>query len=400
LGTNGAGKSTLVKILSGAEGPSAGQSLLEGRPLSFDSPTAVHEQGVATVYRDLALTPTENLFLGHELGSDERESAIKPNPMTEVILMRPFVLVAILAVALTAHSAGAAPNKSVALVLGVKGSPFYDALACGAKAKAESLGYALTVSAPDQFDPTAQTPVVDAVGAAMPAAAAIVPTDGQALRRPIKNLADRGIKILTVDQTLVDPSFVQTQIVTDGVAGGVLAAKEMARLLAGKGKVFILAAPPGLKAEDDRVTGFVAEIKNTPDVKVVGTDYVNDDPQKAAEIITSAISANPDLAGVFAFNDQAAIGAITGLKQAGATGKIKLVAYDAATAEVNALRNGAIAALIAQDPKQEGELAIELSDKALKGETLPKVILSELVVVRTGDAAAANRYEYKADCTP
>lgn len=313
--------------------------------------------------------------------------------------MRAFMLLAGFAAVVAIQPAHADSKKSIALVLGVKGSPFYDALACGAKAKAASLGYALTVSAPDQFDPTAQTPVVDAVGAATPAAAAIVPTDGQALMRPIKNLADHGIKILTVDQTLVDPSFVETQIVTDALVGGALAAKEMARLLDGKGKVFILAAPPGLKAQDDRITGFLAQIKDSPNVKVVGTDYVNDDPQKAAEIVTSAISANPDLAGVFAFNDQAAIGAITGLKQAGATSKIKLIAYDAATAEVNALRNGAISALIAQDPKQEGELAIALADKALKGEKLPKVTDSELVVVRAGDAAAANRYEYKADCT-
>ena len=42
-----------------------------------------------------------------------------------------------------------AEGKSVALVLGVKGSPFYEALACGAKAKAKSSKKA-TAAAPTE----------------------------------------------------------------------------------------------------------------------------------------------------------------------------------------------------------------------------------------------------------
>jgi ribose transport system substrate-binding protein len=61
---------------------------------------------------------------------------------------------------LAASSAAAAADPAIALVLGVKGSPFYQALACGAKAKAKELGLALTISAPDQFAADSQIPVV------------------------------------------------------------------------------------------------------------------------------------------------------------------------------------------------------------------------------------------------
>ena len=54
----------------------------------------------------------------------------------------------------------------------------------------------------------------------------------------------------------------------------------------------------------------------------------------AAEIVTSTLSAHPKLAGLFSTNDQGAIGVLTGLRQAGALGKVKVVAYDAASAEV------------------------------------------------------------------
>ncbi len=70
LGDNGAGKSTLIKILSGVHQPSQGTYLVEGQPVSFDSPRAALNHGIATVYQDLAMIPlmsiTRNFFLGSE----------------------------------------------------------------------------------------------------------------------------------------------------------------------------------------------------------------------------------------------------------------------------------------------------------------------------------------------
>ncbi|MGB7976444.1 MAG: ABC transporter substrate-binding protein [Roseiarcus sp.] len=283
-------------------------------------------------------------------------------------------------------------------MLGVKGSPFYQALACGAKAKAKELRLALTISAPDQFAADSQIPVVNAVAATTPAVAVIVPTDAKALIAPMKQLADRGTKIVTVDQTIEDNSFVQTQILTDNAQGGRLAADAINALLNGKGEVLVITQPPGSAAQDARTTGFEEELKKYPGIVYLGAQYQSDDPQKAAEIVTSTLSAHPKLAGLFATNDQGAIGALTGLRQAGALAKVKVVAYDAASAEVSALKNGAIQALIAQDPKQEGEVAMESAAKLLKGDKLDKTTLTEIVTIKAGDAATADKYEYKGDC--
>ena len=304
------------------------------------------------------------------------------------------VAIAALGLAGTAQAA----DNTVALVLGVKGSPFYQALACGAQAKAKELGLTLTVSAPDQFAADSQIPVVNAVAATKPAVAVIVPTDAKALIAPMKQLAGLGTKIITVDQTVTDPSFVQTQIVTDNEQGGKLAADAMNTLLGGKGKVLVITQPPGSAAQDARTTGFEEKLKTYSGIQYLGPQYQSDDPQKAAEIVTSTLSAHPDLAGVFSTNDQGAIGALTGLRQAGATGKVKLVAYDAATAEVNAFKNGGISALIAQNPKQEGEVAMESAAKLIKGQSLEKTTLTEIATVKDGDAATAAKYEYKGDC--
>jgi simple sugar transport system ATP-binding protein len=70
LGDNGAGKSTLIKILSGVHMPDSGEYLVEGKPVSFNSPRDALAHGIATVYQDLAMIPlmsiARNFFLGSE----------------------------------------------------------------------------------------------------------------------------------------------------------------------------------------------------------------------------------------------------------------------------------------------------------------------------------------------
>lgn len=295
-------------------------------------------------------------------------------------------------------SQGSASGNTVSLVLGTSGSPFYEAMACGAKDEAKKLGLQLDVSAAAQFSGDAQVPIVNAVTARKPSVAAVVPTDSQALQGPLQALVKGGTKLITVDQTLADPAIVQTSIVTDNLAGGGLAADEVNTLIGGKGKVLVITQPPGSTAQDQRVQGFEKKIKTYSGINYLGPQYASNDPQKVAQIITATLAANPDLAAVFATNDQGAIGAVTGLKQAGQDGKVKLVAYDAATAEVDALKNGSIQSLIAQNPSAEGQVAMQTANSLIKGKAVKKEIVTELVVVRSNDIPTATKYEYKATC--
>jgi simple sugar transport system ATP-binding protein len=70
VGDNGAGKSTLVKVIAGAHRPDEGAIFVDGEEVEFHSPLDAREQGIETVYQDLALAPDlpvwANLFLGRE----------------------------------------------------------------------------------------------------------------------------------------------------------------------------------------------------------------------------------------------------------------------------------------------------------------------------------------------
>lgn len=71
VGDNGAGKSTMLKILSGALQPDGGEISLDGSPITLPNPKAARDQGIATVFQDLALVnhldAGANMFLGREI---------------------------------------------------------------------------------------------------------------------------------------------------------------------------------------------------------------------------------------------------------------------------------------------------------------------------------------------
>lgn len=71
LGDNGAGKSTLIKTLAGLHRPSAGEILVDGEAVSFETPRDALDHGIATVYQDLAVVGQmpvwRNFFLGQEM---------------------------------------------------------------------------------------------------------------------------------------------------------------------------------------------------------------------------------------------------------------------------------------------------------------------------------------------
>jgi ribose transport system substrate-binding protein len=298
---------------------------------------------------------------------------------------------------------GGVSGKKFVLMVGVKGDPFYVSMECGAKEKAKALGVNLQVQGPDKFDATLQNPLLDAVGAAKPAALLVAPNDVKASATPLKRIQDAGSKVVLVDTTVTDTTIGASRIATDNKLGGAKAAEALNTLMNGaKGKVLVISTDPGVSSVDARVAGFEEAVKTKyPNFTLAAaTQYSHNSPQEAAKIVQAELQRTPDLVGVFATNLFSAQGTSTGIRAAGKGGKVKVVGFDAGPDQIKQLQAGDVQALVAQKPYDIGVQGVEQAANALEGKPVQASIATESLIVTKDNIndPAVNKYIYKDKC--
>jgi ribose transport system substrate-binding protein len=294
-------------------------------------------------------------------------------------------------------SGASSESYNMTLLAGVKGDEFYITMNCGAQAEAEKLGVNLEFQGPDQFDPSLQTPIVNAIAAKRPDALLVAPTDTKAMYAPIKQVADGGAKVVMVDTTLEQADFAVSQIASDNEGGGRAAAKALAEQIGGSGKVFVNNVKPGISTTDARAKGFQEEAEKLG-LEFVGVEYNDDRPDKAASIVKAQIAKHPDLKGIFATNLFGAEGSAAGLREAGKQDTVKIVGFDAGPKQVADLEEGLIQALVAQKPADIGAQGVQQAVAALKGEPTKPQIATGSVILTKDNLAENQDAIYKSSC--
>ena len=278
-----------------------------------------------------------------------------------------------------------AQNKkfTIALIPGLTTDAFYITMRKGAEAAAKAVGADLVFQGAPDFNPVTQTPVLDAVIARKPDAILIAPTDKVQLVQPLKKAADAGIPVITVDTFIGtgnyqtgtgDADFPLSYIASDNILGGKMAARALAKAIGDKGKVYVSNVKPGVSTTDQREEGFKEEMKAHSGIQVLQTQFNDDDANKAASQFQSVYARNSDLAGVFGANLFSALGAANGVQQAGQTGKVKVMAFDAPTSMMDNIKTGLIEATIAQHPAEIGYFGVMAAYAHLTGQSIPTAI--------------------------
>lgn len=299
-------------------------------------------------------------------------------------------------------AAGSGAGKKITLMVGVKGDPFYVSMECGAREAVAAAGAELDVQGPDKFDATLQNPMLDAVAASKPDALLVAPNDVKASAGPLKTIQDGGSKVVLVDTTVEDTTIGVSRIATDNELGGEKAAEALQTLGVPSGaKVLVISTDPGISSVDARVAGFNKKAAELGYVLVSDTQYSHNEASTAAQVIGAALSADPDLAGVFATNLFTAQGVATGVKQAGKSGVVKVVGFDAGPDQIKQLEAGDVQALVAQKPYDIGYQGVAQALAALNGTEVTANIQTESLVVTAANMAdpAVAKYIYKSDCS-
>ena len=292
---------------------------------------------------------------------------------------------------LTLPANAAAKKHTFALVPGLTTDAFYITMHRGAQAAADALGQTLLFQGASEWNVTLQVPVLEAVIARKPDAILIAPTDKVQLVEPLKKAADAGIAVFCVDTFIGngvfqtgagDADFPFSYIASDNILGGRIAARALAKSIGDKGKVYVSNVKPGVSTTDQREEGFKAEIKeNHPNIEVLETQFNDDDANKAASQFQSVYARNSDLVGVFGANLFSALGAANGVQQAGQTGKVKVVAFDAPTSIIDNLKSGLVDLAIAQHPAEIGYYGVVSAYAHLTGQSIPTSIGTGFTVI-------------------
>ncbi len=202
---------------------------------------------------------------------------------------------------------------------------------------------------------------------------------------PTVEQADKaGIPVITIDSG-VKSSVPKSFVATDNVAGAREAANTLAKLIGEKGEVGLIPFVKGAATSNMREDGFKEEIAKHKGIKLVSVLYSQSDIMQGVRATEDMLTANPKLAGIFAANEGGAVGAARALDLRRLGGKVKLVAFDAAQAEIDALKKGTIQALIVQNPYKMGFDGVTAAIKVINGESVEPRIDTGVTVVTTAN---------------
>jgi len=279
----------------------------------------------------------------------------------------------------TTQSAGADSGKPlVGVTLLTRKHQFYRDLEAAMKKAAADEGLALSIQSAD-FDVRKQTDQVETFLNSGVKAIVICPADSKAIVGAVKSANQAGVPVFTADITALGGKVV-SHIASDNVMGGRVAGEYMGKLLGGKGKIIIIDHPITTSVQD-RVRGFKEAIAKFPGIKIVAQQTGEGERTKAMAVMETMIQAHPDLNGVFAINDDSALGALAALKQAKRT-DVAIVGYDATPEAREAILAGtALKADSVQHPDLIGDTTIRTIARYLKGEQVPKLVPIEVGIV-------------------
>ncbi|MGB7979935.1 MAG: substrate-binding domain-containing protein [Candidatus Nanopelagicales bacterium] len=275
-------------------------------------------------------------------------------------------------------------GQTVYLALSTLSNPFFVQLRDGAQAEADTLGLTLEVQ-DAQDDAITQTNQLSNALSTGAAAVIVNPVDSNAAVPGVTALLDADIPVVAVDRGVTDVE-VTSFVSSDNVQGGTLAAEALAQAIGESGDVVVLQGVAGSSASRERGRGFEEGIAAFPKIKVVAKQTANFDRSEGLDVATNLLQANPGVVGIFAENDEMALGAIEALgSRAGK--KVSVVGFDGTEDGLSAISNGTMAASIAQQPDELGKLAVQQAKKALDGDETTAVVPVKVVAVNKDNVA-------------
>jgi ribose transport system substrate-binding protein len=314
-----------------------------------------------------------------------QEEKMKKIALIAVLII---AIVGVLPVFATGGQQGSGKIKAIFIAMDSQ-DEHWQKVKAGTEAKAKELGNIdLTFNAPPtKLDSVTQLQMVEDAITKKVDILMVAPLNADAIVPAVEKAKQAGIVVIIIDSaanTGVYDSFLST----DSVAAGAMAADKLAEAIGGRGKIAIINHQAGAGTTLARQSGFENQVKaKYPNITIVGTQYSDGDKTKALNIATDFMTANPDLAGIYATNEGSTIGAGNAIIQAGKANKVKFVGFDWSADTKALIEQDVLYATMVQNPFVMGYEGLQAGVDAYNKKPVQKQVDTGVTVANKANAA-------------
>lgn len=264
---------------------------------------------------------------------------------------------------------------TVGVSISTLNNPFFISLKEGIEAKAKEEGLKVVIT-DAQNDSSTQSNQIEDLLTQKVDLIIVNPVDSTAVSPSVISANEANIPIICVDRGS-DEGEVLSFISSDNIEGGKMAGEYMLDNIKEDDEVAQIEGVPGASSTRERGQGFEEATKDK--INLVASQPANFDRAEGLTVMENMIQANPNIKAVFCQNDEMALGAAEAL--AGNDNDIIIIGFDGNEDAIAAVKDGKIAATVAQKPDEMGKIAVETALKYLNGEEVEKEIASPLELI-------------------
>lgn len=196
----------------------------------------------------------------------------------------------------------------------------------------------------------------------------ICPVNSSAIKPALKSCQDADIPVVVFDSRVDDEDMVACTVVSDNYVCGFQCGEALAEAIGYKGDVAEY-VDVSQQIGIERATGWRDAIAQYPDIHIVNTQEGAGDSPSAVPKMEAILEANPDIVGMFAFNDPSGNGCISAIAAAGKTGQIKVVSIDGLDMALESITKGEQYGTSMQRTDLIAESAMNAAYQLVAGET-------------------------------
>lgn len=279
---------------------------------------------------------------------------------------------------------------TIAFVPKAVGSPFWTAMQEGAQREADRRHVRLVALAADrETDVERQYQIVENLIEQHVQAILLAPSGSKELVGAIRKANDAHIPVFLIDSNIdaeaaaaVD-AHVMSYIGSDNFAGGVLAGEALAQALEQRGEVAIIEGPVGHATAEARRLGCLQALQKFGQISVVASQTANSERERGFGVVQNILQAHPALRGVFAANDEMALGALQAIDAAGKSREVLVVGFDAVPEALAMIHKGRMLGSVAQFPDEMGRLGVAAAVDFLQSGIVPAAVVHTKVEIKT-----------------